>query len=96
MTNGTSERKRKNNEGEILIVGGSLSGLTCALACVRYGVRTGYWKGWRCVTEQVAVLGLTGQTAEAAIVVTVDGTEIRAPVILRADGYRSIVRRPFR
>lgn len=29
-----------NQEQEILIVGGSLTGLTCALACARYGVHT--------------------------------------------------------
>jgi len=33
------------------------------------------------------------QTAEAAIAVTADGTEIKAPAILGADGYRSVVRR---
>jgi len=36
---GASDINGRNGEREILIVGGSLSGLTCALACARYGVR---------------------------------------------------------
>lgn len=47
MLTGSNQTMLHNNlamdnlkEQEILIVGGSLTGLTCALACARYGVRT--------------------------------------------------------
>ena len=40
MMNNHNEKNPEIKEQEILIVGGSLSGLTCALACARYGVHT--------------------------------------------------------